>query len=69
MWVLLKEYSGRFEADLDLGLLEGLEIPVVVQGPPSGIFGPGFAGPTAVGVRVLVRQEDLDKARETVGIG
>jgi hypothetical protein len=67
-WVQLREYAGRLEADLDIGLLEEAGIPLVVKGPSTGIYGPGFAGPTAVGVRVFVRDEDLVEAIEILGL-
>jgi hypothetical protein len=66
--VHLKEYFGLGEADLDIGLLEGAGIPVLVKGPPTGIFGPGFAGPTADGVTVLVPEECLTAARQVLGL-
>lgn len=67
-WVLLREYAGRFEADLDIGLLQGAGIPMLVKGPSAGIYGPGFAGPSAAGVRVYVREEDLVEAIELLGL-
>jgi len=67
-WVQLHEYAGRFEADLDVGVLEEAEIPVVVKGPPIGIFGPGFSGATATGVRVFVRERDVETARDLLGL-
>jgi hypothetical protein len=67
-WVQLREYAGRFEADLDIGLLEEAGIPVVVKGPATGIYGPGFAGPTAAGVRVFVREVDLVEAIQVLGL-
>jgi hypothetical protein len=66
-WVQLREYSSRFDADLDIGLLEEAGIPVMTKGPSAGIYGPGFAGPTPVGLRVFVREEDLTDAVETIG--
>jgi hypothetical protein len=67
-WVQLREYASRLEADLDLGLLEGAGIPVMMKGPSAGIYGPGFAGPTPVGLRVFVREADLEDAIETLGL-
>jgi hypothetical protein len=67
-WVQVREYSSRIEADLDLGLLEEAGIPVQVKGPSAGIYGPGFAGPTPVGFRVFVREEDLEDAISTIGL-
>ena len=67
-WVQLREYAGRLEADIDIALLQQAGIPVVVKGPSAGIFGPGFAGPTAAGVRVYVRAEHLVEAIQTLGL-
>jgi hypothetical protein len=67
-WVQLREYAGRIEADLDIGLLEGAGIPVLVKGPSAGIYGPGFAGPSAAGLRVYVRHEDLVEAIQLLGL-
>lgn len=67
-WVQLREYAGRIEADLDIAILQEADIPIVVKGPAAGIFGPGFAGPTASGVRVYVRAEDLVEAIQTLGL-
>lgn len=67
-WVRLREYGGRFEADLDLATLDEAGIPVVVKGPATGIFGPGFAGATPLGVTVFVPEEALEAAREILGL-
>ena len=67
-WVRLREYGGRLEADLDIALLEEAGIPFVVKGPATGIFGPGFAGSTPLGLTILVPDELLGAAREVLGI-
>jgi hypothetical protein len=62
-WRLLAEYGAGYEADLAAAILEAHGIPVLRQGPEIGIFGPGFAGPTARGVELLVPEEFLEEAR------
>jgi hypothetical protein len=67
-WVLLREYAGRIEADFDVGLLQEAGIPMLFKGPSAGIYGPGFAGPSAAGLRVYVREQDLVEAIELLGL-
>ena len=66
-WAAVKAYGSQLEADIDVGILSENGIPHRVEGPPVGIFGPGFAGGTAAGVRVLVPREQLEAARELIG--
>jgi hypothetical protein len=63
-WKTLKEYAMMFEAELDKGLLEQSDIPVLLKGPLTGAFGPGFAGATAQGVTLLVPGDRYDEALE-----
>ena len=66
-WVVLREYPSQVEADVDAGILEGNGLPFRVQGPPIGIFGPGFVGATATGVRLLVPRDRVDEAELLLG--
>jgi hypothetical protein len=66
-WVILREYASQMEADLDIGILDRNGVPFQVQGPPIGIFGPGFSGATAAGVRLLVPDDRADEADEPLG--
>ena len=63
-WVLLREYASQLEADLDIGVLMENDVPHLVQGPPVGVFGPGFTGATGDGVRVFVPHDSLELATE-----
>jgi hypothetical protein len=65
-WVELGSYAGHFDADVDRVLLETAGIPVLVKGASTGIFGPGFAGPTAEGVRLFVPASRLADARDVL---
>ena len=67
-WALLRRYGSRLEAELDQGILETAGIPVLVKGPITGIFGPGFAGMTSQGAAIHVPRADLEHARELVGL-
>lgn len=63
-WVKLATYSSALEADVIVAQLEAAEIPAIARGNDIvGIFGPGFQGPTAKGVDVLVPSAALEDAR------
>jgi hypothetical protein len=68
-WVKLSEYGTRLEADIYVELLEAAEIPVVVRGPETGIFGPGFASPTLSRIVLLVPRSQLESALEVIEPG
>jgi hypothetical protein len=68
-WVKLIEYRTRLEADIYVELLEASEIPVVVRGTETGIFGPGFASPTLSGISLHVPRSQLENAREVIEPG
>jgi hypothetical protein len=63
-WIVVREYASQLEADLVVGLLEANEIPYQIEGPPIGVFGPGFSGPTSSGVRLLVPAARSQEASE-----
>jgi hypothetical protein len=62
-WVAVKHYSALFEAEMDQHILEESGIPVMLKGPITGAFGPGYSGPTAQGVTLLVPDGHYDDAR------
>ncbi len=62
-WVVVGEYSSLLESSLGTGALESNDIPFLVKGPPAGIFGPGFSGPTAAGVQILVPDDRATEAQ------
>lgn len=51
------------EADVAEAVLRAHDIPVLRNGPEVGIFGPGFLGPTAHGVSLMVPADRLDEAQ------
>jgi hypothetical protein len=63
-WTLVSEPSAGFEADLAVSLLEAAKIPVIQKGPETGIFGPGFAGSSPLGIRLYVPTSMLEEARD-----
>jgi hypothetical protein len=63
-WISVKEYAALFEAELDKQMLEQSGIPVLLKGPLTGAFGPGFSGPTAHGVTLLVPDAHYEAAVE-----
>lgn len=66
-WKTVKEYAALFEAELDQQTLEQAGIPVMLKGPMTGAFGPGFSGPTAQGVTLLVPDDRHDEAIDLIG--
>jgi hypothetical protein len=66
-WVEIANHATQIEADFDRVTLEEAGIPVLVKGPMTGAFGPGFAGATMYGVRLYVPAELVDEAREILG--
>ena len=65
-WELLKEYYAGYEADLAISFLESAEIPVLRKGPETGIFGPGFAGSSPLGIQIYVPASRIEEARDMV---
>jgi hypothetical protein len=68
-WRPVASYAALFEADLPRQHLENAGIPVLVEGVEAGIWGPGFAGPTSRGIRLLVPEDRLEEAQELLGMG
>jgi hypothetical protein len=66
-WVQLASYAGLVDADIDRAILEGAGILVLVKGPLTGAFGPGFAGATMHGVQLFVPDDALEHARTVLG--
>jgi hypothetical protein len=64
-WIAVADFSSSFEADLAVARLESAGILAVSRGNDIvGVFGPGFAGSSARGVRVLVPSDAVHAARE-----
>jgi len=62
-WVPVAVFAAGFEADLALARLESAGILAVRRDNDTvGIFGPGFQGPTARGVAVLVPSDAVAEA-------
>jgi len=62
-WVLVATFGAAYEAELPESLLKAAGIPVLRKGPETGIFGPGFAGSSPLGVQLLVPRTRIDEAR------
>ena len=62
-WTLIAEFAAAYEAELPTSMLEAESIPVLRKGPETGIYGPGFAGTSALGVRLYVPHSRLEDAR------
>ena len=68
-WVRLTTFSSALEADVAVSRLEAAEIPAISRGNDIvGIFGPGFQGPTAKGVDVLVPEAAIEDARAVLDL-
>ena len=65
-WVMVKSCATGLEAEMVVAQLEQAGIPAWARTDSHGLFGPGFAGPSAQGVGVMVPDEALDAAREIV---
>jgi hypothetical protein len=64
-WIPVADFASTFEADIAVARLEAAGILAVSRGNDIvGVFGPGFAGASARGVRVLVPSDAVDAARE-----
>jgi hypothetical protein len=69
-WVTLANYRAGYEADIAIAVLDAAGIPAVRRGNDIvGLFGPGFEGPTARGVDVLVPAEAAAAAHEVLSAG
>ena len=63
-WEPVATYAAIYEAEIGRAVLEAGGFDAVVEpGERTGIFGPGFVGATARGVRVLVPGEQAAAAR------
>ena len=58
-WVPIATYAAEYEAEIGRAVLDAR----VEGGERIGIFGPGFAGATPRGVRVLVPSDQLAAAK------
>ncbi len=61
-WVKVASFSARYLAEVWLEALDAEGIPFRTRGEESGIWGPGFAGPTSRGFEILVLERDVDAA-------
>jgi hypothetical protein len=63
-WVPIATYASAPEAEIGRAVLEAGGFAAHVEGGElTGIFGPGFSGPTPRGVRLLVPSDRLAAAR------
>lgn len=63
-WIVLAEFGARWEAELLVGALKAAKIPVLIDGPDTALFGPGFSGGFAPGVAVRVPREFSEQAED-----
>lgn len=63
-WIVLAQFGARWEAELLVGALRAAKIPVLIDGPDTALFGPGFSGGFAPGVVVRVPRELADQAED-----
>ena len=66
---LLGSFPSGLAVDLVRQTLEAEEIPVLVRGNQTGIFGGAFQGLVMGGVEIMVPEPELSRARELVGLG
>jgi Putative prokaryotic signal transducing protein len=65
-WIHLASYNTGFEVDLLSVALDGGSIPYLVRGNNSGMDGAGYQGCVVGGIEVLVREDELTKARSVL---
>jgi len=65
-WGKAAVFAAATEAELARQQLETAGIAVALLNDQTGIFGPGFAGPSALGVTVMVPEGDVAEARELI---
>lgn len=65
-WTKAAVFAAALEAELARQQLHAEGIPVALLNHQTGIFGPGFAGPSALGITVLVPEERVREARELI---
>jgi hypothetical protein len=62
-WKKLTVCNTGYEADMLVALLDEAGIPTLVQGPPAGVYGYGFGGPTPQGITIKVPADRLEEAK------
>ena len=65
--VVVRTFLNRMEAELARSALEASEIDATVSVDDAGGTEPGLW--VATGVRLLVRQEDVGRAEDVLGLG
>lgn len=63
-WITIGTYATGLEADIARELLEGEDIPVLLQSNSAGIFGLAYQGNVAGGIGLQVPSPEVDRARE-----
>lgn len=66
-WVRLTATSSTLEAEMLRQALEVEDIPVLLRGTYSGVFGGAYQGPVPGGVQLLVPSPLLEDARRIIG--
>src|SRR5690606_30426827 len=66
-WVRLTATSTTLEAEMLRQALEEEDIPVLLRGTYSGVFGGAYQGPVPGGVHLLVPSPLLEDARRIIG--
>lgn len=68
-WVPVATYAAGYEADLAVARLDAAGISAVRRDNDTvGIFGPGFDGPSARGVTVLVASDAVGEAQRVLAV-
>lgn len=65
--VVIRTFLNRIDAELAKGALEAAEIDAMVAADDAGGLRPSFW--VLRGVRLLVREEDIERAEEVLGPG
>ncbi len=62
--VVVKIFNTRIEAEIAKGLLEANKIDSIIQADDEGGMAPFPFKPTSMGIRLLIKQSDLQKAEK-----
>ncbi len=63
-WAVVAVFAAVYEAEMAAEMLKQAGIQAITRAESSGIFGAGYSGTVTGGARVLVPDDQADKARE-----
>lgn len=67
-WIVLTEFPSTVEAELAASRLRDAGLHVMTNSQAPGLFGGGFSGMVAQGVRLLVPAAEADRAKHALDL-